>query len=126
MMHNGNRQVHNCPVCSKTYWKLESLKEHVDFAHSEGDKEKFNCEFCEYFTYRKSHLRVHKCYQKNKKCPECSFESKKNDTLKVHIQREHAVNPTKFNCDNCEFTSFRKSSLTKHQKVTKCAKSRMK
>ena len=126
-MHEENRKIHKCPVCHKEYLKQSVMKEHLQVKHGEGNHEKHQCEFCEFFTYRKSHLRMHICYRKDKIkiCPHCPFKSIYYGMMKVHIQREHTKNPTKFSCKNCEFTTFRKGTLTKHQKVTKCAKSQM-
>ena len=125
MNHDENRKVYKCPMCPKEYLKQEVFIEHVQVVHGEGEHEKHECEFCDFFTYRKSHLRLHKCYRKTKQCPHCSFESKNYEMMHVHIQREHTENPIKFSCDNCDFTTFWKGKLTRHQKVTKCAKSRL-
>ena len=63
-MHSKEKKVYECLACSKQYFKLLSLKEHLNVIHGEGEKETFNCEYCNYFTLRKRNLKRHNCYRK--------------------------------------------------------------
>ena len=122
MMHRSDRKIHKCPVCHKEYFKLDVMKEHLQVKHGEGIHEKHHCEFCEYYTYRKSHLRLHKCYRKIKECIHCSFKADTSNKMKIHVQKEHTSNPAKISCDFCEFTTFIKGSMARHLKTHAGAK----
>ena len=79
----------------KEYLKRDVMKEHLQVKHGEGNHEKYQCEFCNWYTYRKSHVRLHKCYRKIKECLHCSFKADTSKKMKTHVQKEHTDIATK-------------------------------
>ena len=60
IVHSENKKVYKCEVCPKQCKQLESLKEHLEVEHCNGEKVKHYCDTCSYWTYRRSTLYVHK------------------------------------------------------------------
>ena len=80
----------------------------------------FPCEICKTCVFRsrhdlKMHMRQHKD-EKPYKCSHCSYRSKHNANLKLHIAHRHS-NARPFHCPVCSHTSKSSSDLRKHMIV---------
>ena len=87
--------------------------------HPKQDASKFVCDVCEFSTFAKHKLRIHK-YEKHEKekhkpCPHCDSRRPYNGALQIHIDRRHPEHDEKqFFCDVCGKGFIFKASLTDH------------
>lgn len=96
-----------CPHCGKGFEKNWLLKRHLDAFHSVITVE---CEICsKQFSSMKA-LRDHKRTHKNRLCENCNCEVKVTLTKCLSMPPSHK-------CDQCDYSTNRKESLTKHTKT---------
>ena len=100
-MSDHKRQVHDksnhikCDLCSFTTFQPYMLKRHKQRNHDKSTK--YDCDIggCNFFTYDKGRLRVHKrgVHEKIKphKCTECTSSYQTKYRLAVHMLREHNI-----------------------------------
>jgi len=99
---------------------------------------KYNCEKCEYKCKHESEWLKHCATEKHQtgfrkkrsdykepfKCDKCEYKTKNNVTLKQHILNEHSSKEEraigfKFYCKYCDFGTFSKDFLDKHNNTNK-------
>lgn len=110
-----------CPRCNKVIHR-DSIREHIDVVHF--NRNKFQCELCDYKASRYGRIMQHKRYVHNQKIDpkfEKSVKSKKLErqcsycgvmimNWRRHILKIH-MNIKNFFCDCCKYSSFFKSDL---------------
>lgn len=122
----------NCAVCDKTFYSAENLRKHV-LSHSE--KEIFSCPQCtKEFKSHSSLMRHIKAkdhiYPSAKEYPEykeitaphamnvqCDICHRIVGRLDHHKKTYHSKESRTFSCERCEFTTDRKDTLTKHERL---------
>ena len=78
-----------CPLCEKTFHKVEAMKSHIQSIHEKIKN--FQCDQCDFKTYNKSNLyghvkRVHEGRSYKEQCPHCP---KIVVNLEYHIETYH-------------------------------------
>ncbi|UYV65658.1 hypothetical protein LAZ67_3004988 [Cordylochernes scorpioides] len=75
----------------------------------------FKCEYCNYETPVKNHLRRHMCThtgEKTFKCEYCDYEAAQKKNLTYHLYTHTGEKP--FKCEYCDYETAQKISLTNH------------
>lgn len=119
-----------CIECTKSFSRVSNLNQHVQSIHEK--KSRFNCNFCDFRTrllqdflrHISTHFEQAKRETKNKSsdtedkavcllCQVCLEDFESAELLARHYMQKHQV-VRKFECDYCDYRSFRKSTLVKH------------
>ena len=115
--HDENRTEHKCPKCEKKLFTKQAWNDHIKGVH---DKTKdLTCNRCSFTTAHHSsfyrHMQLHKAGQFLYECHICfkTFGNKqiRDDHIKCIHERKELLK-----CDNCTYTTFRRSNLQSHMK----------
>lgn len=118
LIHDPNTEAKFiCDECQRPFTQLEYLNCHIRRRHSKVKP--YSCTFCTKsfaFTHDLSlHLTVHTGNKKHI-CPVCDASFTKAWSLKQHMM-QHEVNPAKFQCPDCNYSSISKTHLQKHMEL---------
>ena len=106
------RPMFLCTECEKEFPKRWMLKRHTKDYHSVLTLE---CEICSKRFKSKKFLRDHERSHKNRLCENCNKVVKVTSFYK-HIQK-CLYDAPRFNCELCEFRTYRKENVKRHMKV---------
>lgn len=98
-----------CNICHKNFPQDSDLINHMQTLHN-----LYKCEFCNYCTKQKQHLKRHKLniHSNSVKCNHCNKKFSSNELLSEHIQSFHQP----LTCNICDFYTRNKNSLLRHIK----------
>lgn len=113
---NGSKVYsHRCQKCDKVFSKNHTLVKHMKIKH--GKSQKFNCKFCNYFSYYKVNLERHTFNRHNSEkrvqCQICKKKYKSPYSLYSH-RRYFCGDGSFLSCDHCSYTTKAKGNLIRH------------
>ena len=112
--HDSEDETFDCSICSKTFIKLQHLKQH-SLVHQE---KKFHCSVCNRnFSCQQvlnRHMIIH-TGEKKFQCTICPKKFTQTSHLKTHLQR-HAGHK-KFHCSVCQKSFITKEELKVHNRI---------
>ncbi|XP_068211037.1 longitudinals lacking protein, isoforms H/M/V-like isoform X10 [Palaemon carinicauda] len=80
-----------------------------------GDRESFQCSFCDYKCAQRFKLKAHLLKHTGERpysCPYCTYRSADRTALKNHVRRHTGEKP--FHCPHCSYSAARRSTLKYH------------
>merc|ERR1712126_100238 len=90
-----------CSRCDKLYSNKHAMQRHFRFEH-EGNKDRFDCQFCEYQATASNALQIHiKSIHERVKysCKQCDYQGTQMSNLRTHIKVKHE--DVVFSCNLC-------------------------
>jgi hypothetical protein len=86
-----------------------------------GNRKIYNCEYCDYSTWRSGNFRIHQRRHTGDKpflCGHegCTYASSQHSNLKIHRRIHQGIKPFKCLFDGCSFASVQQSNLKAHEK----------
>lgn len=134
--HNNNNVV--CKLCKASYKDEEALKKHHAYWHEpmecalclkivknrrnfdthmnvvHSNNKRYTCSVCEKGFYHKSEMEAHKrLHSQLFSCDQCSFTTKKKSSLSVHVLGQH-LKSYGFECKSCNRKFGRPQGLKNH------------
>ena len=115
-----------CPLCEKTFLDIPRLSQHCKTeTHTDLYRRSLRCHKCLFATMKKISLQQHAIEHKpDFKCTQCSFKSKRNANLKLHVADVHNFKNRKdsdglYRCDteNCNFSTRVKYDMLHHSRL---------
>lgn len=105
------REVHNMGKKKKDDYRMVP-------ALIEGGAERFRCTRCMFECDGEAEVIEHakKHFFRKHSCDLCSYKSIGLAALRKHKRNIHGIEPTKFNCTQCDFKSFKNSEYILHTK----------
>ena len=115
--HDGNStQEFKCESCEHRFTSESLLKAHVKAKHELNSAFKCMISGCEQSFKNRHGLNNHTNNSHKFQCDQCNFSTRSKDTLTVHISVEH--NHIKpFKCDSCDKSFSQKALLSYHIKL---------
>ena len=113
----GEEGIFKCSKCDRTFVLKKLLKKHVTTFHK--NKNRFQCEQCDYKCSNLSILRRHGMVHSDIKdiyCELCGDVYKSQQTLKAHIRQVHEKERN-FPCNECGKSFFTKIKMEQHAKI---------
>ena len=120
--HREAYTPHICPICSKTFKKVVSLKRHINFHKTTV----WSCSICDFQHAQRYRLLYHMkkhADTKEYKCDQCGREFKHATSLHHHTRRSHS-GPALLSCKECKFKCAYERELDIH--MGECAKKKQK
>lgn len=126
---NNEKEKHRCTYCTYETSSTSYLQIHIALHEDPSQFVWHYCTQCNYKTRQKSHLKRHEYVHLDPEsanlfiCDICSSGFKQKCSLKRHIQFVHndtpasqssKVSETKFQCDSCDYSTFKKDLLVAH------------
>ena len=112
--HKGVR--YNCDQCDYKATQLGHLKTHIRVVHLKIKN--YSCEECDYKAHQLKDLKIHikavHLKTNSYPCKECDAAFSIPSNLKIHVDAWHKG--VMYSCDQCEFRTSWKQSLTNHKK----------
>ena len=112
---------YQCDQCEYSCNEKYTFKDHL---HKHSGTKPYKCaaEGCAYEAYGRASLRNHQKRVHTKKkfiCEVCDKEMSTMPALRIHAQHVHPPPGTNkpFSCTSCDFETFGKSSLARHEKI---------
>ncbi|CAG9770115.1 unnamed protein product [Ceutorhynchus assimilis] len=120
-IHHVNPKI-ICEICGyKCKTQMQMRLHQITHQKKINEKDlKYQCNKCNYRTYRGSNLAVHKLnHLKPSKikyfyCYHCDFKGNRKDNLKKHIQRHFEKEVVTLWCYICDFSTKRRNLLSEH------------
>ncbi|XP_055709432.1 zinc finger protein Xfin-like [Phlebotomus papatasi] len=120
MKHDSNKKkTEVCQICGKTFYFMRRLKNHIREIHT--NRERYPCSICgkTYSAKNSVAIHMHSHFKKAEAfpCPKCN---KKFDThvrmMQHHRQAHIYAKQHKCEWESCEYSTFCKAMLRKHQR----------
>lgn len=118
---DGSRSKKRCRHCKKRFRNSRDLSAHIERIHYQ--RKDFNCDLCSYRCYKKFDMMLHhrNIHLKDSSdfkvlCPDCGARLRNNSDLRRHHLKQH-LRIKRFQCGDCDFSSFEKSVLRIHSRT---------
>lgn len=106
-----------CDKCPKICKDTRYLKQHKAEKHKDG----LNCRICNRIspTLEKLeyHEKMHDDRYKRFKCKDCHLKFTSNQTLQRHYSSVHERDTLRYQCEMCDYKSYRKDQFLKHERI---------
>ncbi|KAB7495495.1 Zinc finger protein [Armadillidium nasatum] len=112
VLQHSREKLYKCSRCDFETNYMKNLKDHEARRH--GGSFSYACSHCEFKCYKRSSLKDHSLIHSNTKllkCPECSYECKKN--LKQHMINMHSKTKM-YKCSQCKYEGNHRSNFLTH------------
>ena len=122
---NNSKASKTCPICNKSFPKLQSLYGHLQSHGLKGGQHSFECQKCNLTLQSLSeywkHSRIHNGTNRPFSCSKCPSNFERKSQLKYHYERDHeGLKP--HSCLKCEKKFYKKSDLVTHAKLHSATK----
>ena len=147
--HEGKHKAaaFHCEQCNYSTWRKDKLQSHIkkhnhytdlsnkddlpkhqekhECRHDEEKQTSFQCEECNYSTWRKDMLKSHHDrrhkqleYMDRLKCQKCDYETYHKADLRAHQRRhvEEATDMDRLECQKCDYETYHKGDFRAHQR----------
>ncbi|KAB7495496.1 Zinc finger protein [Armadillidium nasatum] len=112
VLQHSKEKLYKCSRCDFETNYIKNLKDHEARRH--GGSFSYACSHCDFKCYKRSSLTAHSVIHSNTKllkCPECSYECKKN--LKLHMINMHSKTKI-YKCSQCKYEGNHRSNFLTH------------
>ncbi|KAL7634551.1 UNVERIFIED_CONTAM: hypothetical protein RMT77_014928 [Armadillidium vulgare] len=112
VLQHSREKLYKCSRCEFETNYMKNLKDHEARRH--GGSFSYACSHCDFKCYKRSSLTAHSVIHSNTKllkCPECSYECKKN--LKLHMINMHSKTKI-YKCYQCKYEGNHRSNFLTH------------
>lgn len=117
--NNNNLVKFKCEMCEVKLRSKNGLDFHLLARH--GIEKRFECNECDFATFKKRYLLSHKLKFHALECDACRFKTHSMGRLKRHNWDIHCLEEP-FKCLYCDFRSAAKKIIDKHKCIQKLNK----
>jgi uncharacterized Zn-finger protein len=124
----NTKETYSCAVCCKEYQSKCGLKAHMDANHhcdnsTDSKLPNFICDTtgCDAKFFYKSDLERHVLKHEGVgmlfSCNNCNFTTKRKSDLTRHIKHKHDESQQQFKCDLCQYETKNGSHMKRHKRL---------